>query len=877
MRDDLLLMKRANINAVRTAHYPNDPVFLELCDELGFYVIDEANIESHGMGYLRESLANHPDWLDAHLDRVRNMVERDKNHPCIILWSLGNEAGDGPNFVKCSEWVRGRDPSRPVHYERAGQAKHVDVFSPMYASIEETLRYCRNEEKKPLAAQRPLIQCEYNHAMGNSSGNLADYWSAIRAERLLQGGFIWDWKDQSLFHTKVLPNAVRDLSPHQLPVWLMGSVDPSEGLFGGSLIVDDTSKLDLTGPLTLVAEARLNLTDKSTGGQPLVVKGDTSYGLKITEDGKQLEFFIHSQGKWHPVHCPLPDDAASVFHTYAGVYDGKSLALFIDGKPMASAPCAAVVSTNAFRAAIGIDTEETGRRLRGSVRRAAIHGRALTAAELPGKPADALLFVDFTAVPATMRKTNFLAYGGDFNDRPTDYSFCCNGIVSSTLRPSPQFEEVRKAYQSIHTRLDGSTAPRVNLQVLNEQFFATLTRCTSSWRLLKDGATVAEGTLELPAIAPGRTATLEIDTGHQPAPDGEYLFRIRHDEAPGSAWFQPGVPSAWDEFPLDWGRRTVPALPASAAQASFTEDSRGITVKAGPLTAVIGKASGVLESLKQDDVEWLTGPLHLNFWRPTTNNDEGAQLHHKLAVWRHAGKRATANSVNATLDGGQVVVTAALRIPAGESSATVRYRFSAAGALAVEAEVLTAKGLPDLPRIGFQGRIPNRTPICTWHGRGPHENYVDRLTGAWTAIHEMNVPEMFFSYVDPQESGNRTGIRWATLRNPLGGASLRIDATGTELLELCLYPYAQDDITLAMHPGELRHRGFFTLNIDHRQSGLGGTDSWGALALPQYRLPAGKPYRWSFLLGFSQTAPLAKPTQLPTPAAPRTGPAPKNN
>ena len=159
---------------MRTSHYPNDPALAELCDELGFYVVSEANIESHGMGYGAESLAKNPAWFEAHLDRVKNMVEEFKNHPCIIMWSLGNEAGDGENFVKCSAWVKQREPSRPVHYEQAGHKPHADLFTPMYAPIDYCEKYCRSEEKKPLDQQRPLIQGEYSHAMGKSTGNIAD-------------------------------------------------------------------------------------------------------------------------------------------------------------------------------------------------------------------------------------------------------------------------------------------------------------------------------------------------------------------------------------------------------------------------------------------------------------------------------------------------------------------------------------------------------------------------------------------------------------------------------------------------------------------------------------------------------------------------------
>ncbi|MCJ7580135.1 MAG: beta-galactosidase, partial [Candidatus Aminicenantes bacterium] len=196
MIQDIKLMKQFNLNAVRTSHYPNTPLWYDLCDEYGIYLIDEANIESHGMGYRPDTtLGNNPEWEDAHMERIIRMVERDKNHPSVIIWSMGNEAGDGVNFEACSAWIHERDSQRPVHYERAGQRAHVDIVSPMYMRIEGLIKYASQPQ------DRPLILCEYAHAMGNSVGNLQDYWDVIEREPQLQGGFIWDWVDQALART----------------------------------------------------------------------------------------------------------------------------------------------------------------------------------------------------------------------------------------------------------------------------------------------------------------------------------------------------------------------------------------------------------------------------------------------------------------------------------------------------------------------------------------------------------------------------------------------------------------------------------------------------------------------------------------------------
>ncbi len=193
MEKDIRMMKQNNINTVRTCHYPDDPYWYELCDKYGLYVIDEANIESHGMGYNpARTLGNNPLFMKAHLARVEALVERDKNHPSVVIWSMGNEAGDGVNFDTCFAWMHERDNTRPVQYERAELGKNTDIFCPMYAGID----YLSNYASEP--RERPLILCEYAHAMGNSTGNLQEYWDVIEDNRQLQGGCIWDWVDQGI-------------------------------------------------------------------------------------------------------------------------------------------------------------------------------------------------------------------------------------------------------------------------------------------------------------------------------------------------------------------------------------------------------------------------------------------------------------------------------------------------------------------------------------------------------------------------------------------------------------------------------------------------------------------------------------------------------
>jgi beta-galactosidase len=171
MLQDVVLVKRNNVNAVRTCHYPDDPYWYDLCDEFGLYVIDEANMEAHGMGIHREhKLLRLPEWKEAILGRERRMVERDKNHPSVIIWSLGNESGNGPHFDAAYDWIKQRDPSRPVHYEGCLRERNTDIYCPMYATVADLKTYVADP-----TADRPLILCEYAHAMGNSLGDFVDY------------------------------------------------------------------------------------------------------------------------------------------------------------------------------------------------------------------------------------------------------------------------------------------------------------------------------------------------------------------------------------------------------------------------------------------------------------------------------------------------------------------------------------------------------------------------------------------------------------------------------------------------------------------------------------------------------------------------------
>jgi beta-galactosidase len=284
MRKDLELMKRHNLNAVRTSHYPQPEYWYDLCDEYGLYVVDEANIESHGMGYGEKSLAKDPTWEKAHLNRIERMYERDKNHPSVIIWSMGNEAGNGVNFHAAYDWLKEKDLTRPVQYERSGLDSNTDLYVPMYASIEHLRNYAKD---KP---DRSLIMCEYAHAMGNSTGNLQDYWNVIESYDALQGGFIWDWVDQGL--TKETDDGQKywayggDYGPNDVPsdadFCINGLISPNRTIHPGLLEVKKVYQYMKIGLLEL--ENGIYIRNK----YDFIDLSQFSFRWEIKEDGKQI-------------------------------------------------------------------------------------------------------------------------------------------------------------------------------------------------------------------------------------------------------------------------------------------------------------------------------------------------------------------------------------------------------------------------------------------------------------------------------------------------------------------------------------------------------------------------------------------------------------
>lgn len=884
MERDIQLMKQFNLNAVRCSHYPNQTAWYDLCDRYGIYLVDEANIESHGMGYGAASLAKQPEWAAAHLDRTVRMVERDKNHPSVIVWSLGNEAGDGPNFEATSKWIHQRDPSRPVQYEQAGAKPYTDIVCPMYPRPPELARYAAQPET------RPYIMCEYEHAMGNGSGDFWSYWNQIYHQPHLQGGFIWDWVDQGLRHPLPLRWTLTDLSPRQLRIQAPRG-ELVDGVLSGPLRLPEATHLDFAGPFTLEAWVK---PAPASGHACLLSKGDTQWALQVAP-GNNLEFFVGQAGQarpWITVQAPLPADWIGRWHRVAGVFTGRELRLYLDGKSVGATPFTGTVASTAWPVVIGGNAQEAGREFPGLIREVRLYRRALSAGEIAGRRrrwsddrALALWLKLDEAQPTPAPPGGFFwAYGGDYGPpgTPSDDNFCCNGLVTPDRKPHPGLFQVKHVYQYVHCRpSDLGTSREIRFQrggapvtatervieLENGYDFLNLQDTViGHWRLKADGQVVQQGFLPIPELPPGARAPVAIPVEtFPPEPGVEYFLEVAFTLKQDQPWAAAGHEVAWDEFKLPDAAPPLAAAPANLPRLTINVAANHVRVAGQDFEAGFDSQAGTLSSWRYHGVELIATPLRPDFWRAQTDNDRGRDMLRSQGVWRTAQEGAQLrNFTFAQAQPGVVRVNAVLALPKADATWETTYTVFGSGDLVVDARFRPNRtNLPPLVRLGMQMNLPDGFERLTWLGPGPQETYADRKD-ARIGVYSGTVDEQFFAdYTKPGETGNKVDACWLALSNGRVG----LLAVGQPLLSANALHFGTEDLNAGRHAFELPRRDTITLNLDLRQQGVGGDDSWGAWPHDEFLIPC-REYRYQFRLRpFASTDDPARLARVQFPAA----------
>ncbi|TKG95869.1 DUF4981 domain-containing protein [Puteibacter caeruleilacunae] len=656
MEEELRLLKQGNVNFVRTAHYPDDPRFYELCNEYGIFIMDEANVESHGLSYHKDVLpGNKPEWAAASVDRMKRMVIRDRQQPCVVMWSLGNEAGYGDAFMKMREATLDVDhETRPIHY--AGMNLAADMDSQTYKTMKWLTQHVNRKAKRQgehgeasgstqhgkYPSGKPFVMNEYCHAMGNSLGNFQDYWDLVYKHDMLPGGFIWDWIDQALWRT--------------------------------------------------------------------------------------------------------PGDSKSGF-----------------------------------------------------------------------------------------------VYGGDFGDYPNDKNFCVNGIIGADLIPHPHYYEMKKAYQPIYFKLIKKN-PLV-IEVINHGCNLNTNVYDFVYTVTNNGKVVKEGKLPAVTIAAKEKKQVSINTGVNNT-DGELLVTVGFALKKREKWAAKGFVVAWEQFSMNDNKPNTLANEETSRDIVLQETNEQYIVNGDAFTVVFDRKSGMLAKLTYNNSEVIKEPMRFNFWRPLTDNDKGWKVHRNMKVWKEEGNNYQLVDSNIERQAnGAIMLENRYMFKATSALAIVKYTVHANGAVDVATVFDIPEGKPAFPKLGWQFEVNKSLDNIAWYGRGPHENYFDRKTGAAVGIYQSTLKDWVTPYVRPQENANRADTRWINFTN--GAEGIHIVATSEHLFSVSAWPYEQSALANTAHDFELKEHHNMIVNIDYRQMGVGGDNSWGHPVLEQYQLKPGK-YNYSF-------------------------------
>lgn len=446
------------------------------------------------------------------------------------------------------------------------------------------------------------------------------------------------------------------------------------------------------------------------------------------------------------------------------------------------------------------------------------------------------------------------AYGGDFGDKPNDDNFNTNGLVLPDRTPHPGLTEVKKSYSDIKTEAVDLLAGKV--RVRNKYNFATLGFVRGAWVLEENGKAIEHGDVPVGELAPG--ATKDIDLGlKQPElkPGAEYFLTVSFALAQDEPWASKGFVLAWDQFKVPYKTAETPAVDDSKLVAVKLAEIPGyFVVSNDKFSVAVDRMTGSISSYNVGGRELLTAPIEPNYWRAPTDNDRGNAMIQRQGVWELASLHRTPGlgGVKAEqIAPGVVRITSNARLAAGDAGQTNIYTIRGDGSIDVEAHFNPGSAhLPPLPRFGMQARVNGELRNVEWYGRGPQENYSDRKFGSAVGLYRDKVDNLWFGYVEPQETGNRTDVRWVTLTDA-NGFGLKV--SGFPLINFSAWPFRASELEHEKwpvnlgrkHSGEIEYSDDITLNVDYGQMGVGGDDSWGAPVHTEFMLPA-VPYQYSY-------------------------------
>ena len=841
IRKDFELLKQFNFNAVRTSHYPPVNKYLELANEYGLYVIDEVGDEAHAT----EWISTLPEYEPMYRDRARKMVLRDRNYPCILFWSAGNESGEGENITHVIDEGKKLDPTRYWMYGgNAYSHPAEDIIGPRYPTpmeLEIQVGLGRDNDT------RPSFMDEYLSVAGNGGGALDDYWNVIYRHPRIIGGAIWDFVSPGL--TEEI-RRVEDSSPYQTPAHLMGNAQ---------LIKDKKNTiLDLNGhdqwieiyrwdnveisgdALTLTFKAYPRKLISSCGS--FITKGNYQFGVQ--QHGKEsLEFYIYTDKK-HSIYAPLPNNWEYNWHQVTAVYDGSEMALYIDNDKKASAKVSGNIRNFPFPINIG--------------RNAEAHGQETSVYICDAQMDDVGIFnkailSDFRAEDANL----WLTFDSE-TDSGTFYSYGIGARTYGSIWPDrtvqPEMWQMKKTVQPLSFTMVDAEAGL--LEVWNRNHFTDASQYDIRWELMEEDKIIQSGTLNLntPPLSRERVTIPHGNLAAAPCPRLVVRSFLKKDEI----WASAGHEVAWDEFVIP--NKCEESVGRRLPERSFTtlrmiSDTLSLIVESTDFRYTFNNETGDLTSLIYKGVELLKSPIRLNLWRaPLANElDTWNAWNAAMPYWKEGYGRTLATEMYST--GIDNLTLYPLSFSASEVNGCVHIRIVNAELMGVggkEKKDLYIEGVqcngilntyeyiihgdgtieithnlkPEgkmplwFPRVGLTLTVSDALSNVEWYGRGPQENYPDRKTGYRTGIYTNTVDGMYEPYLMPQDYGLRTDTRWLRLTDD-NGTGLQFEMN--ELFNFNAYPYSTDNLTKAMYTYQLQRQDGITVNLDYATTGVGCT------------------------------------------------------
>lgn len=841
IRKDFEILKQFNFNAVRTSHYPPVNKYIELADEYGLYIIDEAGVEAHATEYVSEW----SEFTEMYLERVRRMVLRDRNYPSVLFWSAGNESGEGFNIAEVIKEGKKYDPTRSWMYGGNAFAHPAEeIIGPRYPTpMELEMQVGVSPDPDEL---RPSFMDEYLSVAGNGGGGMDDYWRVIYAHPRTMGGAIWDYVSTGVTEPV---RRLTDSSPCKTTVHLMGNA---------RLVKEGQGKvLDLNGhdqwvevyrqANTEITTDRLTLTCRvyprkliSSCGS-IITKGSYQFGLQ--QQGKDsLDFYLYTDKK-HLLRIALPSDWEYNWHQLTGVYDGKEMSVYINGKKRGSLEATGTIKNFPFPINIG--------------RNAEIHGQETDIYICDAKLDMVGIFTD-VILSETYRPEEAVLWL-DFEEEQQEGTFYSYGIGARTygsIWPNrsvqPEMWQMKKSPQPLSVSLIDSEKGWV--EVWNRNHFLDASHYITCWFLEADGEILQQGELRL-SIPPLTKKQVKIPyTKPVLEPGKEYRITISSSLKKDEYWASAGYEVAWDQLELPWHKEEA-VKNLFTGKLSLQQSEKSITVSGEDFTYVFCKEKATLSSIVYQGKEMLCEPLKLNIWRAPLANElddwssgNAHSLNWKEGYGRHVATEFYSMGLDTLihspisidayeLEGKAYIHIREISLLASSTSEMkdlyiwgmqsngfenlYAYTITPDGEINIRHTVLPQGKMPLwMPRIGITMTLHKSLNQVEWYGRGPQENYPDRKTGYKIGIYNSSVQEMYEPYLIPQDYGLRTDNRWVKMRDNDGfGLLFKVD----ELFNFNAHPYSTDNLTKAMFTYQLQEQDGITFNLDYATSGVGCT------------------------------------------------------